>query len=176
MKKGTMNMYRPCLHCDGKYDREECAQTCEYGYDKVRLMQYEETGLEPEEITENITTALQKEIKNGIQPYISEVADLNYRLKAKDKKIAALESSIKDLYAEINRLTTEHQNSGLQRDIPKKPKYRISELSDKSKFTTWYCPVCKGTVSNWEDYCNYCGQRLAERKYDPSLEIKENKT
>lgn len=30
-------MYRPCLHCGGHYDENECAQICTYGEERKRL-------------------------------------------------------------------------------------------------------------------------------------------
>lgn len=34
-------MYRPCLHCGGHYDENECAQICTYGEERKRLRELE---------------------------------------------------------------------------------------------------------------------------------------
>lgn len=34
-------MYRPCLHCGGKYDKKYCATICTYGEDKLEIKERE---------------------------------------------------------------------------------------------------------------------------------------
>lgn len=139
--------------------------------DKELLDRYRATGLAPEEILTDMKTVLQSEIQTGIQPYISEIATLHLRAKRKDATIKSLNDRIADLESEVQRLRTEHQDSGLTRDVPKTPKYYVKKLSDGQSITFWYCPVCNSSVSNWEEYCNDCGQRLANRSYDPEFEL-----
>lgn len=145
---------------------DNCKNNCSACEIKVKLDAYEQSGLTPEELSKNIEDCLLTEIEAGIQPLISEISTLTRRLKAKDNKINNLLDTIDKLHTEIHRICT--SRSELERDEPKLPLYKA-----KDGITLWYCPVCHNLVSDWNNYCMSCGQRLGERKYDSELKYKE---
>lgn len=101
----------------------------------------------------------------AIQPVLDENIRLQKIIEKHKENFEILESRIRELETEIDELPRKLSPSS--RDNPMSPKYR-----DEDPVTDWYCPICDSRVSNWENYCLHCGQRLGERTYDPSLRKK----
>lgn len=112
----------------------------------------------------------QEALKNALKPMYKEIEYLRAQLESKEKHIS-------ELISENHQLRHYHEESGLDRDRPMNCRYRLRKIAS-GQFagqtdTSWFCPVCGMSVSNWEDYCVSCGQKL-ERKYLPEMEIKED--
>ena len=113
---------------------------------------------------------VQEAMRNAVKPMYKEIEYLMAQLEGKDKKIS-------ELLSENAHLRHYHEESGLDRDKPRNCRYKLRTIKS-GQFagqtdTSWFCPVCGMSVSNWEEYCVSCGQKL-ERKYLPELEMKDD--
>lgn len=127
--------------------------------DMMNDMQKEQIGLSSQNI-------------NGKQVY------LLYLRNIKDIGIAyedvlELTDQLYQTQEERDEAILNHEDSGLKRDIPLSPYYKITTFSNGQKDTMWLCPNCRSRVSNWEPYCNKCGQHLGKRDYDERYKITE---
>lgn len=95
----------------------------------------------------------------AVQPMLDENIRLQSVIAKRDEQIKKLQNYIDELKNEIDEFPRKLSPS--DRDNPITPKYSID-----NGMTNWYCPVCNSLVSNWENYCLHCGQRLGERLYN----------
>ena len=68
---------------------------------------------------------------------------------------------------ENNKLKYEYEDSLLNRDKPLPYKWRKSV---GCMFEM--CPKCEGMISNWQNYCHFCGQKIAHGNPLPEMEVK----
>lgn len=109
---------------------------------------------------DNLTKELNKAVMKSIKPYVYENVRLNRLLEVRDNKITELQNEISRLQTELDNFPSKFER--LSRDEPMERKFKEFKSEDGSTypFTRYYCPVCDNHISNWEKYCNLCGQRL----------------
>lgn len=112
-------------------------------------------------------------VSDIIKPYITENIKLRSQIERNCEKIKELTDQLHQTQKERDEAILNHEDSGLKRDMPLSPYYKITTFSNGQKDTTWICPNCRSRVSNWEPYCNKCGQHLGKRDYDEKYKITE---
>lgn len=112
-------------------------------------------------------------VSDIIKPYITENIKMRSQIERNCEKIKELTDQLYQTQEERDEAILNHEDSGLKRDIPLSPYYKITTFSNGQKDTMWLCPNCRSRVSNWEPYCNKCGQHLGKRDYDERYKITE---
>lgn len=112
-------------------------------------------------------------VSDIIKPYITENIKMRSQIERNCEKIKELTDQLYQTQEERDEAILNHEDSGLKRDIPLSPYYKITTFSNGQKDTMWFCPNCRSRVSNWEPYCNKCGQHLGKRDYDEKYKITE---
>lgn len=112
-------------------------------------------------------------VSDIIKPYITENIKMRSQIERNCEKIKELTDQLYQTQEERDEAILNHEDSELKRDIPLSPYYKITTFSNGQKDTMWFCPNCRSRVSNWEPYCNKCGQHLGKRDYDEKYKITE---
>lgn len=112
-------------------------------------------------------------VSDIIKPYITENIKMRSQIERNCEKIKELTDQLYQTQEERDEAILNHEDSGLKRDIPLSPYYKITTFSNGQKDTMWLCPNCRSCVSNLEPYCNKCGQHLGKRDYDERYKITE---
>ena len=112
-------------------------------------------------------------VSDIIKPYITENIKMRSQIERNCEKIKELTDQLYQTQEERDEAILNHEDSGLKRDIPLSPYYKITTFINGLKDTMCFCPNCRSRVSNWEPYCNKCGQHLGKRDYDERYKITE---
>lgn len=97
-------------------------------------------------------------VMKTIKPYIDENIRLNRIIENQKETIEELNTEINKLQKELRDFPTKFEKLG--RDEPMSRKEEQRSLPNGENVATLSCPICGKLVSNWEKYCNMCGQRL----------------
>lgn len=86
-----------------------------------------------------------------------------------EKQIDRLIKQVRTLEEENHRLTYEYPDSLLKRDEPMPYKWEKREKIGIVQM----CPKCGMMISNWQNYCHSCGQKIANGNPLPEMEVKQ---
>lgn len=89
-------------------------------------------------------------VSDIIKPYITENIKMRSQIERNCEKIKELTDQLYQTQEERDEAILNHEDSGLKRDIPLSPYYKITTFSNGQKDTMWLCPNCRSCVSNWE--------------------------
>lgn len=78
-----------------------------------------------------------------------------------EEKTARQNAYINSLEDENRKLKYEYEDSKLKRDvpIPYKWKAKKGKTSMENQFYM-FCPKCDCSITNWQNYCHMCGQKI----------------
>ena len=83
-----------------------------------------------------------------------------------ERGIARKEEIINALQEENSKLKYEYEDSKLNRDKPLP--YKWTRGGDRFFM---FCPKCAMSITNWQDYCHACGQKIGKGNPQPEMEI-----
>lgn len=161
----------PLLNCATSYTKEQFTATSMYkkndnmGASEHELIIAVSDYNEPEIKEDPINTAL---IDRVTEEYRSKNYELHRQILCRDEAIKDLNQNIEDLRDVIYHLKFEHEP--IDRDKKANRKW-VRTGSGENKRLDFYCPQCGARVSNWESYCNYCGQALGSGNPEPEDEL-----
>ena len=81
---------------------------------------------------------------------------MNVRIKEKIEKLTELAKEIQNEFDNLSPLDLKSDN----RDVPMERVTENVQMESGKSYQMFKCPVCKKRISNWENYCCFCGQRL----------------
>lgn len=87
-------------------------------------------------------------VSDIIKPYITENIKMRSQIERNCEKIKELTDQLYQTQEERDEAILNHEDSGLKRDIPLSPYYKITTFSNGQKDTMWFCPNCRSRVSN----------------------------
>lgn len=78
-----------------------------------------------------------------------------------EKETERQKSYIRSLEAENSNLKYGYEDSKLKRDtpLPYKWKAKKGKTSMENQFRM-FCPKCGFSITNWQNYCHMCGQKI----------------
>lgn len=100
--------------------------------------------------------------------------DLEYMLRLL-KRVEYLENKAKDqleqidkLQTENNRLKYEYADSKRNRDKALPYKWSLDGIRMRQM-----CPKCDANITNWQRYCEHCGQKIKQGNPLPEMRVED---
>ncbi len=105
---------------------------------------------------------------SDLKELCKEILWLYDAVDRQDTQLKMANDYIDRLRDENSKLKFEYEDSLLKRDEPLPYKWQM-----KGGHMFQMCPKCEGMISNWQNYCHFCGQKIQHGNPMPEMEAKE---
>lgn len=105
---------------------------------------------------------------SDLKALCNEILELYKKVEYLERTKETMNEYQKKLEEENRKLKYEYSDSKKKRDKPLPYKWK-----QRGGLLLQMCPKCEMLISNWQNYCHACGQKIAQGNPLPENEIKD---